>query len=528
MPNQLTTVTTQGYGNRIMSAIVGVPIGLLLIVIAIGLLYWNEGRVDPSKIAQKSVPVNSQQVESGANGKFISVTGPVVASQLLGDGTYLQPGQYAAVQRVVEEYAWVEDQSSQSQNNTGGSQTTTTTYTYKEEWTDSVADSSTFHDPTGHQNPAKPLDDTTVKAATAKVGAYTIDPQTISLPSLQPVSLSSSNTILTGQTTSSPPAVPATSVPAPSNTTTTTTPAPALLSNLTLANSTYLFAGSGSLSAPQLGDIRISYLALPAGTNVTVFGLLTGSSLAKYTDPQGYSMYNLQFGDRNTAIATLHNQYETLTWILRVVGIVMIWIGLMMLLAPLNIILDFLPIAGEISGGITLIVTLPLALLIGGTVIIISYTVHHVIALVIAVPVVFLVGIGVSKLIKRGRGLTTAPPVPAGMAAPPTAGVPPVSPAAASPGGSLFAAPAAAPSPVPNPVPPPAPGPIVPPPATRTFPSSAPPPPPVPAVPPSPEPVTPPLYPPGHTIQPGQPPAPTPEPETAAADPFFPPPTDTP
>ena len=443
MANQFTTVTTQGFGSRIMDAIVGVPIGLLLILGGIGLLYWNEGRVDLSKIAKQSVAVDSGQVDASANGKFVSVTGPVKTQQPLGDGAYLQPGQYAAVQRVMEEYAWVESQSSQSQNNTGGSQTTTTTYNYKEEWTDNVADSSTFHDASGHQNPAKPLDDTTAKATSAKVGAYGIDPQTISLPSLQPVSLESSNTIVAAT---------------PASTSTPVAPA-APLKNLALADSSYLFSGNGSLGSPQLGDVRISYKALPAGSNVTVFGLLNGSSLSRYTNAQNNSLYNLEWGDRNTAIATLHNQYETLTWILRGVGILMIWVGFMMLLGPLNILLDFLPIAGEISSGISLIITLPLALLIGGTVIIISYSLHHIIALIIGVPVVFLLGLGVLKLVKHTRGVTAASSQAPSISPSTTSNV--ASTSAVTPSsGSLFATPSVPAAPAPSP-PPPAPAPPV-------------------------------------------------------------------
>ena len=46
MPNTFTTVSHQGFGSRIMGAIIGVPVGIVLIFGSCILLYWNEGRTD--------------------------------------------------------------------------------------------------------------------------------------------------------------------------------------------------------------------------------------------------------------------------------------------------------------------------------------------------------------------------------------------------------------------------------------------------------------------------------------------------
>lgn len=441
-PNQV--VTTTGFGSRIMSAIAGVPVGIVLIFGSCFMLYWNEGRTDYSKIAAQSVPVQSQQVDQSANGKFVSVTGSITGRQI-GDGAYLKPVSTVAVQRIVEQYAWVETQHTQSHDNTGGSQTNTTTYTYAEQWVDRPADSSTFHNPSGHQNSIKPLNDTLVKAPSSQVGAYTFDPQTIKLPSLQDMPLNAANTMLPDPTVSALstpvtgcgsgtsrlpyncPAQPLSSAPAT---------ATAALSNISLASSQYLYGGTGNLATPQLGDIRISYKDLPTGTTVTVFGQLDNGTVDTYTDASKHSVYELLKGDRQTAIATLHNQYQKTAWILRGVGIGLIWIGLMMLLAPLDMLLDFIPFVGEIGGALSLVITLPIALVLGGTVIVIGYTMHHILALVIGVPVIFAVWIGMFKLIKRGRGIakrSNSPPA----TTPQTTSNPYTSPAMPN-SGSLF------------------------------------------------------------------------------------------
>lgn len=368
-PNTFTTRST--YGGRLIGALLGVPIGILLLVGACVLIYWNEGRVDYSKIASKSTPVDSSQVSQAENGQFISVTGPLSSSPPLGDGAYLQPGQYVAVHRLVEEYSWVEQQ--QTNNNT-------TTYTYTEEWTDNPADSSNFHDPQGHQNPPKALDDTTIRASSAKVGAYPFDPQTITLPSMQSITLTTSDTTLPSQSA---------------------TPGP--LSHLTLASTQYIYGGAGSLAAPQIGDIRISYEAVDDGTTATVFGLLNNGTLNAYTDPHNHTIYDLLMGDRQTAISTLHTQYESSLWIFRGLGILMIWIGLMMILSPLDALIDFIPIIGEIGKAIIAAITLPVALITGITMILISYSLHHIWALVIALVIMLGLFIGLFKLIKKIR-----------------------------------------------------------------------------------------------------------------------------
>jgi hypothetical protein len=437
MPNTFTTVSRRGFGSRIISSIIGVPIGIVLIFGSCFLLYWNEGRTDYSKIASKSVSVQASQVDQSQNGKFISVTGSVTG-QRISDGAYLNPMSAVAVERTVEEYAWVETQQTQSNNSTGGGQTNKTTYTYSEQWVDQPANSNNFQVPAGHQNPAKPLNDSLVKAASGKVGAYTFDPQTIKLPSLQDVALSSSNTTLLNSTIFAT-AAPITQSTGPTFTSSvpiTNNPSP-ILSNLRLASSEYIYGGSGNLSAPQLGDIRISYQDLPAGTNVTVFGQLNNGSIGAYTDSNNHTLYDLLAGDRQTAIATLHNQYEKTTWIFRGIGVGLIWIGLIMLFGPLDMLLDFIPVAGEIGGMLTFIITLPIALLIGGTVIIIGYTLHHVIALLIGVPLIFAIWIGIFKLIKKARNIPSrlsGNNLPAVIPQQPTSQLNPASPAA----GSLF------------------------------------------------------------------------------------------
>jgi hypothetical protein len=131
MPDTFTTVTTKGYGSRVLGSVQGVLLGFLLFVVSFGVLYWNEGRVDVSSIAKKSVVADATVTpDGGLNGSFVSATGNVTSAETIGDTLYLKPGSYLSVNRKAEMYAWVEKSDSKSEVKTGGSETTTTTYNY--------------------------------------------------------------------------------------------------------------------------------------------------------------------------------------------------------------------------------------------------------------------------------------------------------------------------------------------------------------------------------------------------------------
>ncbi|MFO0002102.1 MAG: hypothetical protein ACK559_13305, partial [bacterium] len=57
MSDQYREVETVGYFTRLKNSIFGIFLGIVLFVASFGVLYWNEGRVDLSKVAQTSVEI---------------------------------------------------------------------------------------------------------------------------------------------------------------------------------------------------------------------------------------------------------------------------------------------------------------------------------------------------------------------------------------------------------------------------------------------------------------------------------------
>lgn len=364
MPDQIVETSTTGWLQRILNSFFGILIGLALFIGSFVVLYWNEGHFDLSKDAKKAVQIQAtQSPDASLNGKLIAVTGPVTSTETLGDGLYLKPANVLALTRKVEIFEWNESQQSSSKTNIGGSNTTTTTYTYALDWTDSPHDSSQFKNPTGHVNPKKTIDDTTLRVKSAQIGNFVLDMQTIDLPSFSPIPLNQDNTIIT---------------------------APAIL------NSDYVYTGHGTLTAPELGDMRISYTGLADNTALTAMGAQNNTMISSYYDAGGHKLYRLFQGSLGDAVATLHKEYQLWIWIFRGVGFLMMWIGLMLFFGPISVILDVLPVFGGISRGAIGFLTFLLSVVLSAVAILVSILLHSIVFLVGAVVIAFLIFMGVA------------------------------------------------------------------------------------------------------------------------------------
>ena len=53
-------VRPEGFLSRLFSSIIGVFFGFLLIIGAVVLLYWNDGRYDISNLARTAIPANAE------------------------------------------------------------------------------------------------------------------------------------------------------------------------------------------------------------------------------------------------------------------------------------------------------------------------------------------------------------------------------------------------------------------------------------------------------------------------------------
>src|SRR5690606_38960283 len=110
--------------DRLGSALGRIAIAMLLIVAAIGLQFWNEGRslrqqrlLDSA--AEAVVEVSAERPHADNDGRLVYLRGSTRADQPLFDADFGQPAEGLALRRTVEMYQWHERRESSDANGNG-------------------------------------------------------------------------------------------------------------------------------------------------------------------------------------------------------------------------------------------------------------------------------------------------------------------------------------------------------------------------------------------------------------------------
>lgn len=346
--NRFTKVTHQSWRKNIFNSFVGALIGVLLFFGAFVVLWVNEGKINWAQVAGTSLAVDATSVNGSSDGKFVAATGILLSPEQIGDEPYLRAGAYLKLERKVEMFAWQEHQDSETKKEFGGGSTTRTTYAYTKDWTDHPQDTGSFEIPQNHANPTQKITNAAWTVASGHVGAYQIDPAQLDMPRATVLNLN---------------------------------PDMVMNGNTQQVRSGYLFAGNGTPDAPYIGDLRIQYMAVPNNIHATVFGTQQGSTIVPYLYRGDSLFYQAFKGERATAIAQLQTEHSMLTWILRLVGLLMMWLGMSMILGPITAFLNVLPVLGTLSGWVTGMATFGIALVLSIITIVLSMIAHSLIAL---------------------------------------------------------------------------------------------------------------------------------------------------
>ncbi|MDJ0755582.1 MAG: TMEM43 family protein [Ardenticatenaceae bacterium] len=339
--------------QRVIGSLIGVLIGIGLFFGAFYLLWTNEGRVDLSKITRDSIAINGETVDPAHEGQLVALTARLTANTSLDDSPYLRSGEYLQLERTAEMYAWEEEEETDDDGNVTG-------YSYSREWTSSPENSASFNNPNGHFNPPMDIQYKLHTVETIQAGRFSFNTQNAFLMHPEPLPLNREMTI----------------------------------DNRDIFDD-FIYIGDGTLSDPVVGDIRLSYTAYPANEMGTVFGSQNGSQITTYrhTDDETIIFRAYQM-DRETAIQDMRNEYLTNLWLTRLGGMAMMWVGLMLILGPINALLGFIPVLGRLGRMLIAVVTFVVALVLSATTIIISAILHNLIALIIIC--IILIGSGLA------------------------------------------------------------------------------------------------------------------------------------
>lgn len=387
----VTETTTQSWTSRVGASFKGILVGVAFVVASVCALFWNEGRTIKrakalDEAANVVVPIESKSINADNEGKLVYLTGDAVSEDTLQDPFFNVSVNAIKLMRTVEMYQWQEKVESRTERGSNGKEVTTKTYSYTQCWSETKIDSSNFKE-AGHNNPYEfPVESEEFIAKHVTLGAFTMSPSLI-------------NSIVANEEF-----VPETSKnnqAAKTNDTTEITPnadsaaaddddqAPGDLYEAADVESEYQaefvvdeqIAGSelgasgfkphgkgfykGNPTAPQIGDIRVTYKYVPSPTTVSVVSQQQGNTFVPYQAKTGsVELLNIGIKSVDQMFEKAQKDNRVMCWIIRFAGFFFMLIGFNAIFKPLAVIADFLPFVGRIVGAGTGFVAFCLSLCI--------------------------------------------------------------------------------------------------------------------------------------------------------------------
>ncbi len=457
-----THVTEESWFGRLGKAFAGILFGGLLTVVSVPILFWNEGRAVRTAKGLKEgakvvVEIQPDAVDPANDGKFVHVSGDVQTNDVLRDDDFAIEYNGIRLERHVEMYQWNENKQTTKEKKLGGGTRTTTTYTYEKDWFPERIDSSGFDEAHSHQNPTEfVFADRTYQAKNVSLGQFRLPDSLIAMisgedaleldPSNVPDAFKDRSVIrrdgpdgasriylfahplpvsATAPTDAAEATVdesaelaltpPAQSLPAEETLpaepdrpeTDATANAPPISSSppsdtaSAPPSSPSGDPGVPATETPQIGDVRLWFTATPVQT-VSLLSQQTGESFRPFETHYDTTINVLKVGVFSAAemIAQEEAANRILTWLLRAGGSMMMFFGLMLLLRPLVVLSDVLPLAGSLVGFGTAIVAGLLTIAGAMTVIGIAWVFYRPVLgislLVVAIAAVYLI-------FRRGR-----------------------------------------------------------------------------------------------------------------------------
>ncbi|WP_269524222.1 TMEM43 family protein [Coraliomargarita parva] len=340
-PDSFSEVSSASWFSRIGGAFKGILIGIIAVLVAVALLTWNEGRaVKRYKTLKEGagavVAVSPESVLPGNEGKLVHLSGHALAGSTASDPLFKVEVPALALNREVEMYQWKEKTSKETKKKLGGGTETVTTYDYTKSWSAQHIDSSRFKHPQEHANPSEiRFRNESFVAIPVQLGAFTLTTSQIRM-------------IGTSETYTFP-----SDYSPPSN-----------LGEHTQSPTTLYFGKNPD--SPEIGDIRISFKVAPE-QDISIVAAQTGNSFQAYQTKAGGTIHLLETGlvSAPAMIQIAQDSNKFLTWVLRGVGLVILFIGFNMILAPISVMADVVPFIGNLVEAGTGLIALLLAGLVG-------------------------------------------------------------------------------------------------------------------------------------------------------------------
>jgi hypothetical protein len=320
-----------------MGFLAKVGIGAVLLVAAFIMLFWAEGRaVKQARALDEGaglvVEIDPAKVDTAMEGKLIHLSGTLQPQDTPADSTFkVQAAGATVLKRKVEMYQWKESKVTEESNGTK-----TERYKYEKAWSDKPVDSQKFNDASGHQNPEMFFKSDSFVIAEGKVGAFTlIGRDLVGLGKSSPLPMTEAELAVAKNLLGASKPV-------------------AVVNNM-------LVQGL-SPANPMVGDLRISFEKVIVD-KLSAVGQQNGERLGPFKASNGNELF--LFEDEiipaSRMFENAHASNTMLTWVLRIAGVVGMFVGSMLVSSILRAATSFIPGVGSIVAAGTALASFAIA-----------------------------------------------------------------------------------------------------------------------------------------------------------------------
>ena len=341
-------VNRTSYGKNVGNSFKGILTGLVIVIVATILIFWNENRaiknykaIGRAQDACVEMP-DINTVSPDFEGKTVHCTGVASTQEALADEIFGVRANALCINRQVEYYQWVEHSKTVTKEKIGGATEETTTYTYEKEWVSSPQASSQFKDPT-YQNRNfvyQVIDEKEIQPEKVSFGAYQLPPFIVgSIRGSEPAMVEMDSAIVRQWNS----AVKAQlGLPDTIN------------ANYVTVRDNVVYLGS-NMDKPDVGDVRVTFTYVPNDQQISIIANVTGNTFTQYVDQRnGKTVSSVAMGTvpAEQMFESLKKNNKLITWGIRLILLILIIAGFRKIFAFVPTLLKVLPFLGKGVGAI--------------------------------------------------------------------------------------------------------------------------------------------------------------------------------
>lgn len=306
--------------GRLQGAIVGVLVGAAVLAGGGVLIWWNEARAVRTDRSLREglaevVGTRPDPVDAKLEGRLVHLGGEATTQEVLRDRDLGLARAALRLSREVAMYQWVERRKKGDDGERRAE--------YRREWSERYHDSRHFLEPHGHENPPMPFRSRTTLANEVDLGPRDV-PRALAarIRGGAPVALGEEDRRRM----------------------------PGDLAGRTRVAEDRFFIGRDREAdplRPRIGDLRVGFREV-GPTEVSVMARQAGRSFAPYPTRAGDELFFLHTGRRDAAAmisAELRKNTWT-TWGLRLLGWLLLYLGIALVCGPFRVVLEALPLVG--------------------------------------------------------------------------------------------------------------------------------------------------------------------------------------